>query len=110
MIPKQLEIEHDDASFPNKRRKLQSSGYEEGVDVSIIAKSVRNYFPASCEHEFGSLPIPPSSNRGKDVFPHNICFRTADWTETSIPEDAEGYDVVIGYVKPSSLNKPLTSR
>ena len=58
----------------------------------------RSYFPASCEHEFGSLPIPPFSNRGKTTFPHNISFRTADWTTTPVPEDAEGYDVVIGYV------------
>ena len=64
----------------------------------------RTYFPASCEHEFGSLPIPPSSNRGKTTFPHNISFRTADWTITSIPEDAEGYDVVIAYVPASPLS------
>lgn len=56
----------------------------------------RHYFPASCEHELGSLPIPPSSNRGKTSFPHNISFRTADWVKTEIPEDSEGYDVVIG--------------
>ena len=58
----------------------------------------RTYFPASCEHEFGSLPIPPFSNRGKTTFPHNISFRTADWTTTPVPEDAEGYDVVIAYI------------
>jgi len=57
----------------------------------------RSYFPASCEHEFGSLPIPPFSNRGKTTFPHNISFRTADWTTTPIPEDAEAYDVVIAF-------------
>jgi len=58
----------------------------------------RTYFPASCEHEFGSLPIPPSSNRGKKAFPHNISFRTADWTTTPVLEDVGGYDVVIAYV------------
>ena len=58
----------------------------------------RTHFPVSCEHEFGSLPIPPFSNRGKTTFPHNISFRTADWTTTPVPEDAEGYDVVIAYV------------
>ncbi|CAA7268389.1 unnamed protein product [Cyclocybe aegerita] len=56
-----------------------------------------NYFPASCEHEFGSLPIPPSANRGKDVFPHNLAFRTADWVNTTIPEDADGYDIVVAF-------------
>jgi 7SK snRNA methylphosphate capping enzyme len=64
----------------------------------------RSYFPASCEHEFGSLPIPPFSNRGKTTFPHNISFRTADWTTTPIPEDAEGYDVVIAYVPSPPLS------
>jgi 7SK snRNA methylphosphate capping enzyme len=57
-----------------------------------------NYFPASCEHEFSFLPIPPAENRGKEIFPHNISFRTADWVKTNIPEDKEGYDVVVGFV------------
>ncbi|KAJ3492452.1 hypothetical protein NLJ89_g11234 [Agrocybe chaxingu] len=56
-----------------------------------------DYFPASCEHEFGSLPIPPSANRGKEVFPHNLAFRTADWVNTTIPEDTGGYDVVVAF-------------
>lgn len=67
-------------------------------DVVSGSKPRSNYFPASCEHEFGSLPIPPAENRGKDMFPHNISFRTADWVKTSIPEDKEGYDVVVGSV------------
>lgn len=57
-----------------------------------------NYFPASFEHEFGALPIPPYELRGKEgkkCFPHNVVFRTADWLETDIVEDAEGYDVVL---------------
>jgi len=58
--------------------------------------SLHHYFPTSCEHEFGSLPIPPSSSRrDKLSFPHNLSFRTADWTRTELPEDSEGYDVVI---------------
>ncbi|RDB27570.1 putative RNA methyltransferase C2A9.10 [Hypsizygus marmoreus] len=56
-----------------------------------------DYFPMSCEHEFGSLPIPPSQNRGKHVFPHNVSFRTADWTVAGIPEDSERYNVVIAF-------------
>jgi hypothetical protein len=83
----------------SKKRKRQDLEEETPGTVAIP----RTYFPASCEHEFGSLPIPPSSNRGKTTFPHNISFRTADWTITSIPEDAEGYDVVIAYV-PASLS------
>jgi len=54
-----------------------------------------DYFPASCEHEFGSLPVPPGENRGKYMFPHNVTFRTADWVEEEIVEDKGGYDVVI---------------
>lgn len=54
-----------------------------------------DYFPMSCEHEFGSLPIPPSEHRGKHAFPHNLSFRTADWTLTEIPEDAGHYNVVV---------------
>jgi len=57
-----------------------------------------NYFPASCEYEFGSLPTPPSEHRGKETFPHNLTFRTADWVKTTIPEDKDGYDVVVAYV------------
>lgn len=63
-----------------------------------------NYFPASCEHEFSFLPIPPAENRGKEIFPHNISFRTADWVKTNIPEDKEGYDVVVGFVKLLSVS------
>ncbi|KAL0578122.1 hypothetical protein V5O48_003865 [Marasmius crinis-equi] len=59
-----------------------------------------DYFPASLEHMFGSLPVPPSQNRGKNVFPHNISFRTGDWVNDrdAVPEDKEGYDVVIACV------------
>ncbi|KAL0060708.1 hypothetical protein AAF712_012488 [Marasmius tenuissimus] len=58
-----------------------------------------NYFPASFEHTFGPLPVPPSRNRGKTVFPHNISFRAGDWvTELdAVPEDKEGYDVVVAF-------------
>ncbi|KAF9482716.1 Bin3-domain-containing protein [Pholiota conissans] len=73
-------------STTNKRRREESQ-----------TPPNRHYFPASCEHELGPLPIPPSSNRGKTNFPHNVSFRTADWVQTEIPEDAEGYDVVIGF-------------
>ena len=56
-----------------------------------------DYFPISCEHEFGYLPVPPSETRGRRTFPHNVSFRTADWTCTEILEDAEHYNVVIAY-------------
>ncbi|KIM42383.1 hypothetical protein M413DRAFT_18658 [Hebeloma cylindrosporum] len=69
------------------------------AEISDQAKTTsRHYFPMSCEHEFGSLPIPPASSaREKLSFPHNLSFRTADWTKTELPEDSEGYDVVIAF-------------
>ena len=55
-----------------------------------------NYFPASCQLMFGQLPILPSDISGDTgTFPHNISFRCADWVHEVIPEDAEGYDVVL---------------
>ncbi|PFH46547.1 hypothetical protein AMATHDRAFT_77622 [Amanita thiersii Skay4041] len=70
---------------------LQAPGDEESTEFSA------DYFPASCEHEFGSLPVPPSASRGKHLFPHNITFRTADWVEDTILEDEDGYDVVVAF-------------
>ncbi|KAH9071489.1 hypothetical protein EDB83DRAFT_251521 [Lactarius deliciosus] len=44
---------------------------------------VANYFPASCQHTFGPLPIPPTDTFHPDganhKFLHNITFRRADW-------------------------------
>ncbi|KAH9026108.1 Bicoid-interacting protein 3-domain-containing protein [Lactarius hengduanensis] len=44
---------------------------------------VVDYFPASCQHMFGPLPIPPTDTFHSDTanhkFPHNITFRRADW-------------------------------
>lgn len=76
----------------SKKRKLE-------VEAPVVGASTRrrNYFPLSCEHEFGSLPIPPSTIRGKHAFPHNVSFRTANWIRDEIPEDAEGYDVVVAF-------------
>lgn len=69
--------------------------YKREVDAPAPRAS---YFPASCEHELGPLPIPPAAHRGKTAFPHNVAFRAADWPAVPIPEDAAGYDVVIGCV------------
>ena len=70
----------------------------ESAASTLLGSSRADYFPLSCEHEFGSLPVPPSVNRGRNMFPHNVSFRTADWITTGIPEDAERYSVVVGYV------------
>ncbi|KAH8977135.1 Bin3-domain-containing protein [Lactarius akahatsu] len=62
---------------------------------------VADYFPASCQHMFGPLPIPhtdtPHSDTANHKFPHNITFRRADWVNECIPEDEAGYDVIIAF-------------
>ncbi|KAK7037992.1 Bin3-type SAM domain-containing protein [Favolaschia claudopus] len=64
-----------------KRKRMETAGEPD-------------YFPASCAHSHGPLPIPPSS---PELFPHNVSFRTADWVNDAIPEDAIGYDIVLGF-------------
>jgi 7SK snRNA methylphosphate capping enzyme len=78
------------AEKQNKRRREPSP-----TILNSHAGHQADYFPASCEHMFGPLPIPPSANKEDHSFPHNVLFRTADWVQDEIPEDAEGYDVVI---------------
>lgn len=59
-----------------------------------------DYFPLSFEHMFGPLPIPlanSSEAAEEHEFPHNVVFRTADWVKGSIPEDADGYDIVVAF-------------
>ncbi|KAH9169489.1 Bicoid-interacting protein 3-domain-containing protein [Lactarius sanguifluus] len=62
---------------------------------------VIDYFPASCQHMFGPLPVPPTdtfhSDTANHTFPHNITFRRADWVNECIPEDEAGYDVIIAF-------------
>ena len=75
------------ADHPKKRKRESSS--------HLSPDGQPNYFPTSCEHSFGHLPIPAAQRRGTHIFPHNLSFRTANWLEHEIPEDKEGYDVVI---------------
>ncbi|KAG1790661.1 Bicoid-interacting protein 3-domain-containing protein [Suillus plorans] len=63
-------------------------------DAPTTDHSAHNYFPASCEHSYGSLPIP---NRGCGAFPHNVTFRTVDWVKDEIPDDPNQYDIVLGF-------------
>ncbi|TFY72937.1 hypothetical protein EVG20_g99 [Dentipellis fragilis] len=83
----------DEEDQPKKKRKRN------GKDTQPLHKAVKaDYFPASCQHMFGPLPVPPAEVVGSaDEFPHNISFRRADWTNETIPEDAGGYDVVIAF-------------
>lgn len=50
------------------------------------------------QHMFGSLPIPGGISDPPDRFPHNISFHTADWVDRGLPEDAQGYDIVLAFV------------
>jgi 7SK snRNA methylphosphate capping enzyme len=91
-------------SNPRKRRKRPSA---ELTNETVSRSGQPDYFPISCEHEFGSLPVPPSKTRGRHAFPHNVSFRTADWTSTEITEDAERYNVVIAYETTTFHSDPL---
>ncbi|KAH8832953.1 Bicoid-interacting protein 3-domain-containing protein [Flagelloscypha sp. PMI_526] len=75
------------------KRKRSESPETRGVESSGLP----NHFPAALEHSLGPLPIPPARPETADIFPHNITFRVADWVVTSIPEDKEGYDVILGF-------------
>ncbi|KAI0065825.1 Bin3-domain-containing protein [Artomyces pyxidatus] len=80
-----------DASSSKKRKRKQQE------DVALAPVPRADYFPASCQHMFGPLPIPPVDVGGADAFPHNVSFRCADWVNEVIPEDAGGYDVILAF-------------
>lgn len=78
----------NETESPNKRRKR----------AELLSNALRlDYFPVSCEHMSGPLPIPPQSTKTGE-FPYNVTFRAADWVSAEIAEDAEGYDVVVAWV------------
>ncbi|KAJ4468896.1 Bicoid-interacting protein 3-domain-containing protein [Lentinula aciculospora] len=89
--PQSLQSDGDDDSMEVDNSSLIRS---EPIEVNHLQS---DYFPAALQHSFGLLPIPPSRIRGKHVFPHNVSFRTADWTTEEIVEDADGYDVIVGF-------------
>jgi 7SK snRNA methylphosphate capping enzyme len=76
-----------------------STGSADTVEpLSKRSKWEQFYFPMSCEHMFGPLPI-PSRTSTSPAFPYNVLFRTADWIEGEIPEDKGGYDIVLASVR-----------
>ncbi|KAG0707958.1 Bicoid-interacting protein 3-domain-containing protein [Suillus ampliporus] len=77
----------EESCLPPKRQRLEG-------DTSTMDNSVHSYFPASCEHSYGSLPIP---DRGCGAFPHNVTFRTTDWVKVKTPEDNNQYDIILGF-------------
>ncbi|GAA5826784.1 hypothetical protein JCM11251_002893 [Rhodosporidiobolus azoricus] len=80
-----------------------------------------SYFPLALPRQYGYLPSPRSLltryidqpevetvgvlRRGKrkvmpfeeKAFPENVRFRCADWVEEKVPEDEEGYDVILAF-------------
>ncbi|KAI0637976.1 Bicoid-interacting protein 3-domain-containing protein [Trametes polyzona] len=91
--------DQDDSQAGGSKKRRRLSGSEDEDEAEAPVQGVPDYFPASCEHMFGPLPIPAAAPHGKeaDVFPHNVVFRTADWVNTEIPDDAEGYQVVVAF-------------
>lgn len=64
-------------------------------EAANSVQPVSDYFPLAIQHSLGPLPIPPSDEQTKNVFPHNVLFRTSDWVTDGIPEDEHRYDVVV---------------
>ncbi|KAL4249118.1 RNA methyltransferase [Abortiporus biennis] len=62
---------------------------------------VPDYFPVSCEHMFGPLPIPfrpvQGTSSDSDKFPHNVVFQTADWVSSGVTDDQAKYNVVVAF-------------
>ncbi|VDB85339.1 unnamed protein product [Peniophora sp. CBMAI 1063] len=84
-----------------RRRNVWSSQQPEQTDsraITLSPRSTAGYFPESCAHMFGPLPIPPQqSPPAASHFPHNVAFRCADWVNTRIQEDDNLYDVCIAF-------------
>lgn len=49
------------------------------------------YFPASCLHTHGPLPLPTRTDATHAQFPHNVVFRAQDWMDAAV----ERYDVIL---------------
>ncbi|KAI0650225.1 Bin3-domain-containing protein [Trametes meyenii] len=90
---------HDDSDALEGSRKRRRLSHAVTKTNPPPWQGTPDYFPASCEHMFGPLPVPhaPVQKGVADTFPHNLSFRTADWVNTEIPDDAEGYHVVLAF-------------
>lgn len=90
-----LGVDIDDTLTRLAWKRKRTVWSTQGPTAAIDEKLLPGYFPASLEHTFGPLPMPSVQPADKYLFPHNVSFRTADWANTAIPQDAAGYDVVI---------------
>ncbi|KZT41542.1 Bin3-domain-containing protein [Sistotremastrum suecicum HHB10207 ss-3] len=88
-------------SNSRKKRKRHEEEHEDSSNLDSISDSgpsLANYFPASLEHTFGPIPIPPSSSESQQTqFPHNVLFRTCNWAKEGAFEDKAGYDIVLAF-------------
>ncbi|KAH7882395.1 Bicoid-interacting protein 3-domain-containing protein [Phlebopus sp. FC_14] len=85
---KARERTHDvSTSSPPLKRVQLAQDYDSGAT---------HYFPASCEHVFGPLPI-SASGTGESQFPHNVTFRTTDWVTEDVAADEGKYDCVLAF-------------
>ncbi|KAI0368060.1 Bin3-domain-containing protein [Pilatotrama ljubarskyi] len=93
--PDMRPVQDNDPLKGSRKRRRVSPPPEEHAE----GQGVPDYFPASCEHMFGPLPIPAASSQAGalDAFPHNVVFRTADWVNNEIPEDTEGYHIILAF-------------
>ena len=96
-----VDIDKDLISAAQKLRRQIWSQCKVNLSSEDVERSegqrsvIPNYFPASLSHMFGPLPVPTMDENSKETFPHNVVFRTADWTKEEIVDDADGYDVII---------------
>jgi len=93
------EITNESAPRPPEKKRKRNDSEDSRADDSIRISRIRpDYFPASCEHMFGPLPIPPNkTDTATPSFPHNVVFQVVDWVNSEISEDQEGYDVVVAF-------------
>lgn len=86
-------------SPPCKKRRRAADAMDMDEDVDVDVQSRADYFPAALEHMLGPMPVPPTlTARNAHTFPHNLSFRAADWARGGIPEDTDGWDIVLACV------------
>ncbi|KAI0031679.1 Bicoid-interacting protein 3-domain-containing protein, partial [Vararia minispora EC-137] len=91
-------IDTGDARPKKKRRTIGETSCMASVQGTHSARKM-DYFPASCVHMFGFLPIPTERDASHTAlsapFPHNVVFRCADWVNQPITDDSAGYNTIL---------------
>ncbi|GJJ10547.1 hypothetical protein Clacol_004774 [Clathrus columnatus] len=89
--------EKEISQLRKRRRITQAEEQPQMDDKPDTNRFDFEYFPFAMEHMFGPILIPTYERNSPFTFPHNITFRTADWVSRDIPEDKEGYDIVLAF-------------